>query len=93
VTAIGQIAQIIASINDFQTTIASAVEEQTATTNEMSRNVSDAASGTGEIASTITGVASAASSTTEAVNQTRAAIDELARMSADMSNEVKSFVL
>jgi len=92
VTAIGQIAQIIASINDFQMTIASAVEEQTATTNEMSRNVAEAASGTGEIASTITGVAEAASSTTEAVSQTRAAIDELARMSADMSNEVKSFV-
>src|SRR5690606_9636615 len=93
VAAIGQIAQVIASINDFQVTIASAVEEQTSTTNEMSRGVADAASGTGEIASTITAVASASAATTQAVHQTRAAIDELARMSADMSNEVTSFVV
>ncbi|MDT0166605.1 methyl-accepting chemotaxis protein, partial [Actinotalea sp. AC32] len=42
VDAIGQISQIIASINDFQLTIASAVEEQTATTTEMSRGVAEA---------------------------------------------------
>ena len=39
VEAIGEISTIITSINDYQLTIASAVEEQTATTNEMSRNV------------------------------------------------------
>ncbi|KMM45125.1 chemotaxis protein, partial [Cellulomonas sp. A375-1] len=39
VGAIGEIETIIASINDYQLTIASAVEEQTATTNEMSRGV------------------------------------------------------
>ncbi|WP_222273258.1 methyl-accepting chemotaxis protein, partial [Modestobacter marinus] len=37
VEAISVIGQTIGSINDFQLTIASAVEEQTATTNEMSR--------------------------------------------------------
>ncbi|MEP7764608.1 methyl-accepting chemotaxis protein, partial [Sanguibacter sp. 26GB23] len=37
VEAIGEISTIIASINDYQMTIASAVEEQTATTNEMGR--------------------------------------------------------
>ncbi len=57
VVAIGQIGQIITQINEFQSTIASAVEEQTATTNEMSRNVSDAAQGSGDIAKTITTVA------------------------------------
>ena len=45
-----EISAIIASINDYQLTIASAVEEQTATTNEMSRNVAEAATGSGEIA-------------------------------------------
>ncbi|WP_203767049.1 methyl-accepting chemotaxis protein, partial [Cellulomonas denverensis] len=43
VTAIGEIGHIIASINDYQLTIASAVEEQTATTTEMSRSVAEAA--------------------------------------------------
>ena len=50
VAAIGQIATIIASINDYQLTIASSVEEQTATTNEMSRGVAEAATGSGDIA-------------------------------------------
>jgi methyl-accepting chemotaxis protein len=92
VEAIGEIAQIIASINDFQLTIASAVEQQTATTNEMSRNVAEAATGTGEIASNITGVATAASSTTEAVAQANAAVSELSRMASDLRTQVASFV-
>src|SRR3954463_5243793 len=48
VTAIAEISHIVAQISDRQTTIASAVEEQTATTNEMSRSVAEAAGGTGQ---------------------------------------------
>ena len=43
VDAIGQIGTVVARISDSQTTIAAAVEEQTATTQEMNRNVADAA--------------------------------------------------
>ena len=71
---------IVAQISDRQTTIASAVEEQTATTSEMSRSVQEAANGTGEIATNITGVSTAAESTTQALDQTRIAVDELSRM-------------
>jgi methyl-accepting chemotaxis protein len=92
VTAIGEIAAIIQSINDYQMTIASAVEEQTATTNEMSRNVSEAAAGSGDITSNISGVATAAGATTDAVTQTRSAIDQLVHMSADLRAQVASFV-
>ncbi len=49
VDAIGQIGRIIMQINDIQNTIASAVEEQTATTNEISRNVAEAAKGSTDI--------------------------------------------
>jgi two-component system chemotaxis response regulator CheY len=63
VGAIGKIASIIGQINEIQTTIAGAVEEQTATTNEMSRNISEGARGTNEIATSITGVAKAAQET------------------------------
>ena len=45
VEAIAQIGKIINQINDIQNTIASAVEEQTATTGEISRNVAEAAQG------------------------------------------------
>jgi len=91
VTAIGRISEIIGSINDFQLTIASAVEEQTATTNEMSRSVQEAAGGSTEIATNITGVSTAASSTTEALGQTRQAVDELSRMASDLRTTVSRF--
>ena len=91
VAAIEEISAIVAQISDRQTTIASAVEEQTATTNEMSRSVQEAASGTTEIASNITGVATAADSTTQALAQTRTAVDELSRMAADLRITVGNF--
>jgi methyl-accepting chemotaxis protein len=91
VAAIEEISTIVAQISDRQTTIASAVEEQTATTNEMSRSVQEAASGTTEIATNITGVSSAADSTTQALTQTRTAVDELSRMASDLRSTVGRF--
>ncbi|WP_245160561.1 methyl-accepting chemotaxis protein [Blastococcus sp. CT_GayMR20] len=91
VSAIGEISAIVAQISDRQTTIASAVEEQTATTSEMSRSVQEAASGTGEIAANISGVSTAADSTTQALTQTRTAVDELARMATDLRATVGKF--
>src|SRR5215813_7290100 len=46
VQAIGEISTIINQINDISNNIASAVEEQTVTTNEIARNVGEAAKGT-----------------------------------------------
>jgi methyl-accepting chemotaxis protein len=53
VSAISEIGQIIARINEFQLTIASAVEQQTATTTEMNRSVNEASTGVTEIAANI----------------------------------------
>ena len=91
IQAIGGISGVIGQINDFQLTIASAVEEQTATTNEMSRSVQEAAGGSTEIATNITGVSTAAASTTQALGQTRVAVDELARMADDLRGSVARF--
>ncbi|MFQ1002277.1 methyl-accepting chemotaxis protein [Modestobacter sp. SSW1-42] len=91
VSAIEEISQIVAQISDRQTTIASAVEEQTATTNEMSRSVTEAAGGSGQIAENIVGVSAAADSTTQALTQTRVAVDELSRMAADLRTSVARF--
>lgn len=60
VTAIASISDSIRKINEISTTIASAVEEQSAATNEISRNVSEAARGTSEVSSNISGVSQAA---------------------------------
>jgi len=91
VAAIGRISEVIGQINDFQLTIASAVEEQTATTNEMSRSVQEAAGGSTEIATNITGVSAAAGSTTQALGQTQQAVDELSRMASDLRSAVGAF--
>ncbi len=91
VSAIEEISTIVAQISDRQTTIASAVEEQTATTNEMARSVQEAAGGSTQIAENITGVSTAADSTTQALTQTRTAVDELSRMAADLRSTVGKF--
>lgn len=91
VKAIAQISKIINQINDIQNTIASAVEEQTATTGEISRNVTEAAKGSNEIAQNITGVAQAARSTTEGASDTKRAADELSKIAADLQRLVGQF--
>ncbi len=91
VEAIGQIGHIINQINDIQNTIASAVEEQTATTAEISRNVAEAAKGSTEIASNINVVAQAARGTTEGAANTKASADELSRLAADLQKLVAQF--
>ena len=91
VEAIGQIGAIITQINDLQNTIASAVEEQTATTGEIGRGVSEAARGSSEIARNVTGVAQAARGTTEGAGDTKKSADGLARMAADLQQLVGQF--
>jgi len=91
VEAIAEISSIISRINDYQTTIASAVEEQTATTQEMSRNVAEAATGSSEIAANIVGVADAAQTTSAGVVQSQGAATELARLSTELRQLVGQF--
>jgi methyl-accepting chemotaxis protein len=93
VVAISEIGDIIARINDYQTTIAAAVEEQTATTSEMNRGVGEAAAGSAEIAANIVSVASAAALTTESVTESQRASEEMARMSGRMHAIVSRFTV
>jgi methyl-accepting chemotaxis protein len=88
ISAIAEVSTIINQINDLSNTIASAVEEQTATTNEIGRNVSEAARGTNEIARNITGVATAAKDTTTGASDTQRAAAAL----SDMANMLRSLM-
>ena len=88
VSAIGRISAVIGRISEFQTTIASAVEEQTATTAETNRNVSDASTGVHEIAANITGVADSARVTSHGVSEAQQTTAELARMSSQLNDLV-----
>ena len=89
--AIEEVSSVIGRINDYQTTIASAVEEQTATTAEMDRNVGEASAGSGNIATTIAGVAAAARSTTESVGESQQAAVELADVSSRLQAVTSQF--
>ena len=82
---------MIARVNDYQTTIASAVEEQTATTAEMNRGVSDTAISTEQIAANVATVALAAQQSAEGVTQAQQATAELAKMSSDLRTLVSQF--
>jgi methyl-accepting chemotaxis protein len=91
VEAISGIGQVIGRINNLQTTIASAVEEQTATTNEMGRTISEVAGGSKSIAVSITGVAEAAAQTTGDAATTQQTAEELARTTTELREIVAGF--
>jgi methyl-accepting chemotaxis protein len=88
VTAIKNIADIIKRISDIQSTIASAVEEQSATTNEISRNVADVANGSTSITENIIAVAQAARSATDGVHAMQAAARGLGELAAGLEQLV-----
>jgi methyl-accepting chemotaxis protein len=91
VAAIGQISAIITQISDISGTIAISVEEQNATTNEMRRNVADAARRSGEIARTIATVAEVAHNTASGAGQSITAATDLARMAAELTQLISRF--
>jgi methyl-accepting chemotaxis protein len=93
VSAIEEISGIIAQISDFQTTIAAAVEEQTATTNEMSRSASGAAGGSEQIAGSIAGIAASVQQTTDGMDESRGAAAELGRVSDELQRLTAQFRL
>jgi methyl-accepting chemotaxis protein len=91
VEVINRISDVIAQINDFQTTIASAVEEQTATTGEMSRSIGEVAAGSSRIAGNITDVSTASAATVGGVNQTLEASTEVSRTAEELRVLVGGF--
>ncbi|MEU4221168.1 methyl-accepting chemotaxis protein [Actinoplanes sp. NPDC026623] len=91
VAAIADVTEVITRISDYQTTIASAVEEQTATTNEMNRSVGDAAAASEQIAVNIGSVANAARDTTASVDESRRAAGELDELSRTLQDLVAGF--
>ncbi|WP_436531753.1 methyl-accepting chemotaxis protein [Actinoplanes sp. HUAS TT8] len=91
VAAIGEITEIIQKINEYQGSIAAAVDEQTATANEMNRSVSEAAGGSSDIATNIAQAATAAEQTAAEVANNRQAAAGLAQISADFRELVARF--
>lgn len=91
IDAINEIGEIIGRINDIQNAIASAVEEQTATTGEIRRNVADAARGSADISETVRSVAEAANESASSAVNTQEAATELSRLAANLKGLVMQF--
>jgi methyl-accepting chemotaxis protein len=91
VEAIGTISDVIIQINGISGTIAAAVEEQSATTIEMTRNVNEAAKGAGEISANIGGVAEAANGTSARAQESQRAAQDLVEVAAHLNSLMAQF--
>ncbi len=92
VEAIKAIGGTINEINDISTSIAAAMEEQGATTAEMTRNTQQAAQGTLDVSSTIGGVSQGANATGAAAGQVLSAATELGMKAESLRAEVGGFL-
>ncbi|WP_321491441.1 methyl-accepting chemotaxis protein [uncultured Desulfobacter sp.] len=107
VTAIGMIVEIINEVNDIVTTVAAAIEEQAATTQEIANNVAQASQGvqevnenvnqTSAVAAEVTKDITQVSNATEEMNQGSKQINisagELSKLSESLNAMVKKFQL
>ena len=91
VEAIGNISAVISKVNEISISIATAVEEQSATTSEMSRNTTQAAQSAEEVSHNIAGVAQAADDTAKGASQSLRAAKELSKMSGRLRELVAQF--
>ena len=91
ISAIGEISDVIGEVNGISTSIAGAVEEQTVTTAEIGRQVTDAAEGSAAIVDNIATVANAAADTSSGADRTRSAAGEMTQMASDLRRLVSQF--
>jgi len=91
VEAIKSIGGVISEINNISASIASAMEQQGATTREITRHTQEAARGTGEVSQNIAGVNRAASETGAAASQVLASANELGKQAEKLRGEVDGF--
>ena len=92
VQAIQGIGGTIASINEITTAIASAVEEQGAATQEIARNIQEAAQRTGQVSQTIVNVNQAAVQTGETSNKVLTSAETVSRHADDLRGDIHAFL-
>jgi len=91
-SAINGICTIIKEMDEISGAIAAAIQQQTAATQEISRNAVEASKGTQEVSNNIFAVNEAAGSTGSSSHQVLAAAQELAQQANNLKVEFDSFV-
>jgi methyl-accepting chemotaxis protein len=90
--AITAVVEAINRINDQISSIASAVEEQTAVTAEIARNVSEVAEGSGEITRSINSVSAGAVDSSAGARQVLSTVESLSEQSGRLQRELDTFL-
>ena len=93
VAAIGRISEVITRIDEYQRTIAAAVEQQSATVREITRSVGSAAEGAERIAAAVAEETddATADAADQAASRTRTAVDELSRTAVELRATASRF--
>jgi len=92
VTAIGEIAQTMAQVNDITNAIASAIEEQSSATQEISHNIQQSAAGTLTIAGNVEHISGAIDETAQSATHVQSASSKLNEQSAALKSRVADFL-
>jgi len=92
VEAIRQISKVMDEINGFTTTIATAVEEQSASTSQIGQNIQQAADGARGVAGNIATVAEAIGETTRSAGAVLDSANALSSQAGTLQNAVDDFV-
>ncbi len=90
-TSIGQITSVMDLIHEYQNSIAAAVQEQSATTSEIGRNVQQVAQAVSSITVNIAGGAEAAQEGSRGAYETRSASTDLAELAKALQGQVAQF--
>jgi len=93
VKAIDGIAQTVGVIQETSNALAAAIEEQSAATQEITRNVDEVSTGTAAVTSNISSVSTGAVETGHAAEEVLSAADELAEQSVALDHNVKEFLV
>jgi methyl-accepting chemotaxis protein len=91
--SIVEVGEVIRRIQDYQGTVASAVEEQTAATGEMQNSLNDAVKGSQSIATDISELAKATLQNTARTDETEAAVTEMTGRSEELQRSLARFAL
>jgi methyl-accepting chemotaxis protein len=92
VTAIESIGRTVGEMSDIATAIASAMEQQGATSHDIARNMSQAADRTREVSAKVTTVGQAAETTSAAASELQAASDDLRQQAAQLETDMQAFL-
>jgi methyl-accepting chemotaxis protein len=86
-----EITDVIARINENQSMIAAAVEQQSATTAEISRGVADIAQGAVHITESMASIYTSTSATSASAASTQQSANELAALASTVSSQIQRF--